>query len=726
MFEKLTKKKKLEQAKDQFVDAVNRDSAWQRDARGDFEFYTGEGQWSSDEKAILEEELRPVLTFNLTKSQVDLVIGMSEENKTIPRATPVDPSDGFLAEVLNDAIDWIRDTEDFDAEESAALESATICGRGYVAVDFVPDPKRFGEIIMKEIVVPVSEVHVDPSARRPGWDDAAAVYWDRWLTKEDFKMKFPKVSNLKVEQMANEVDTFGTVMLSGDSVQSAFEPEVDFESDDSDYDDPLDMRFFDRTNNQIRVVHMEYWETFKRYFIYREETGKFEEVPQDLKLSDVKKQYLQEYGQPATVESLTDKRVRWFIFTGKEILYDDVSPLPYPGFSIMPLMAFRDVSQRTANHFGLVRLIRDPQKEINKRWSQALNLLNQQVQPGVFAETEAFVNEKQAEQSMRTAGAITYINPGAISAGRIKERTVPNFPNAPMQMEQFSQDILKKITGINPDLLGQDRGRQEPGVVVRLRQQQGVMLLKPLFRNFNNMKKALFKRHLAIVMAYMPDEQILRILGQTDRYVIDKNGIITDKLTQNQANIRDVRNLEYNIIGEEAPGNMTKRMLELSAFLEMQQQGLPVPPDMIIEKMDIAETDKTKWLQYIENQMKQQEQQQQEMMAAQMAVKQKELSLDEQRIVNDFLLGIAKLKQMTQKDAIKMKQTLMQLSIDQQRDFLNYIVDLAGVEKDHLQIESSEQQSKIKSGVDLMKEMMKSATALNKPQSGEKSSNEKT
>ena len=131
-----------------------------------------------------------------------------------------------------------------------------------------------------------------------------------------------------------------------------------------------------------------------------------------------------------TVETMYDKRVMWFQFTKDEILYDDVSPFPYKGFSVVRTIASADVSQRTANNFGIVRLMKDPQREINKRWSQALNMLNQQVQPGIYAETDAFVDERQAQQSMKVAGDITWVNAGALTGGRIKERTVPRFPDA--------------------------------------------------------------------------------------------------------------------------------------------------------------------------------------------------------------------------------------------------------------------------------------------------------
>jgi len=438
-------------------------------------------------------------------------------------------------------------------------------------------------------------------------------------------------------------------------------PISDDESVDYEREMDTDINFYDRHENMLRVVHMEYWEYYKRYYVFNPENGSFEEVPA-CPSKEQKIAFLNEFEEEMTCEIMYDKRVKWLQFIGEEILYDDVSPLPFAGFSIVPVFAYRDVSKRSQNHFGLVRLMKDPQREVNKRWSQALNMLNQQVQPGVYAETDAFVDERQALQSMKVAGDITWVNAGALTGGKIKERTVPTFPNAPMQMEQFSQDIMKKITGINPDLLGQDRGRQEPGVVVRLRQQQGMTLLKPLFTNFNFMKKELFKRQLAIIMTYMPDRQIIKILGQNDRYQIDpQTGVITDMMSarQNpetgettytrQAEIRDVRSLEYNVIAEEAPGNMTKRMMELQALLEMGDK-LPVPPEQIISKMELAATEKERWIEYIKSQEQANAQQQQEMMAKEIEFKDREIKNDETQTANEFLIDMAKLRQMGEKD----------------------------------------------------------------------------
>ena len=694
MFEKLSKQKRLEKAKQLFMDAVTKDSEFQEAAKDDFDFRNGK-QWTDEEEQILKSEMRPVLTFNLIKASIDLLIGMSTDISKTFRCSPVEQSDGFLSEILNDILEWLYDSNDFSNEETAALEAAAICGRGYLAVDFVPDPKRFGDIQISIVDIPPHEIHFDPSSRRTHLEDASYICWDKWLSKADFKIRYPKVPNTKIDNLIENGSDWNAFGISHSGNGSTVDIPTNVTSDNSDYDQPLDLNYYDKAKNMIRVVHMEYWENYKRFFGYNPESGNFEEFD-GRNLKQIKADYEKEFGEKFTYETLMDKKVKWLQFVGDDILYDDDSPLPYPGFSVCNMIAYRDPSGRTNNHFGVVRLMKDPQREINKRWSQTLNLLNQQVQSGVFAETDAFVDQAQAEASMKEAGSVTWLNSGAINQGKFKERAVPRFPNAPMQMEQYSQDIIKKIVGINPDLLGQDRGRQEPGVVVRLRQQQGMTILKPLFNNYNIMKKGVFKRILAIVMQYMPDQQIMRIIGQTERYSIDKNsGAIQDKKNGYSANIRDIRNLEYNINADTTSSSMTQKMYELTALLEMQKQGIPVDPLVIIEKMELPISDKTRWIEYIQRQQQSGAEQQQQAMEMEADFKDREIGVDEQKNIMKFLTDMLKIEQMGNKDDKKQVTDFAKLDLSKKQMLSTFITNMAST---LMQSQQQQQQQKQNGG----------------------------
>ena len=289
MFEILKKKKKLEEAKKLFIDALDKDMKWQNEAREDFKFRDGD-QWSDEEKQILQEELRPVLTFNLTKSSIDLIMGMNEDNRIVYRASPTESSDAFLCEVLNDISDYVVETEGFEEEEDGALESASICGRGFVGIDFMADPNRFGDIQLSEIDIPVHEVHIDPASRRPNNQGASYLFWDRWMTREDFKIRFPKLGNQQIAEMLEKTSPYAGTSdpLSDDGIPMSDPAEADYEREMVH-----DINFFDRQHNMLRIVHMEYWENYKRYYVFNPETGDFAESKDRMPTQEQKIKFLE-------------------------------------------------------------------------------------------------------------------------------------------------------------------------------------------------------------------------------------------------------------------------------------------------------------------------------------------------------------------------------------------------------------------------------------------------
>jgi len=608
MFDGLKKEEKLKRAKKLHIQAASADSDFQREAKEDFEFRDG-FQWTKQEKQLLEADNRPCLTFNLIFNSIELIKGLNEDTKVRFFATPVEPSDDFLCEVLTNAADYARTAGGAEEAEDDTFESSATCGRGWQGIDFDPDPKRLGHILLNFPSIPVHEVKKDPSSRRQDLGDASHIFWEKWLTEEDFKIRYPKYASHM--ESIRETGQMSGPLYTG-KPDSMFEVDDLNEEDISDYSTPLDISYFNRSRNMVRVIHMEYWQAYRRYYGFSPETGKTMEFEKK-NLKRLQQAWPLLYkdmnGEGKEFEYVTvmDKKVKWLQFIGDKILYDGDSPLPYDGFSIVPCFAYSDASRRTGNNFGPPRLMRDPQREVNKRRSQAINLLNTQVQPGVFIEDGVFVDDEQGRASLKIPGEPTIVVDGAIKEGRIQERPVPVPPTAPMQLEEAALSIMKRVSPAgNPDLLGMDSGRQEPGVVLRTRLDRGIMLLKPLYKNNNRMKKEIYRRTLAVIVKYMPDEQIMDILGQTERYVI-QNGVIYDKKYGQQADIRDLRNLKYNVDVEESPANKSKRVMDLSIYLEMMQNGFPVDPNAVIEKLDIPASEKKRWLEFIEAQQKAQE-----------------------------------------------------------------------------------------------------------------------
>jgi len=672
MFQGKSKKQKLELAKNLFNDAVRADRMFQKAAMEDFEFRDGD-QWDEDDKQYLAEEKRPCLTFPLIGGRVNLVKGMHEDAKIKYIASPMEESDDFLCEVINDTVEYVYEKAGTEAVEDKAFDSTVTCGRGWAGVSFDPDPKRLGHIRLRYNNPPVYEVHKDPASRKADQLDGGYMFFDKWFNQEDFKLYYPKFKR-HVEDLldtgkmtkSSSLSEFGTESVDGD-----FEDVQDV--DQQDYDVEIDSSYFNRTKRQVRVVQMEYWETFKRYYTFDPETG--DHIEFDKKnMKELRRVYAEDYDVDFEYVDVNDQKVKWLQFIGDKIVYDGDSPIPFDGFSLVQGIAYSDSSGRTTNNYGIVRPIKDSQREVNKRWSQSLNMINNNVQPGTIVEEGTFVDDEQGIDSLKTVGGVTMVKEDALKDKRIEVRSPPPFPVAAMQMEEAAKDMINEISGINPDLLGQDRGRVDSGVVVRLRQQQGLALLKTLMNSSRDIKKGVFERTVAIILAYMPDEQIVHILGDSERYVIQEN-IITDQESGLSADIRDVRNVKYNVKSEELPSSKSRRILELSVFMEMQQAGTPVDPSMMIDKTDISASEKKKWKEYLQRQEEAVQQKEEREYELEVLKIQSKMYTDEKKLDASTALGAGKLHEGIRKGDMKDAVDNKKLALEDKKMKLDFIKD---------------------------------------------------
>ena len=674
MLEKLSSNMQalLKNVKERFDDAVSVDRNWQDTARESFEFRDNK-QWSKEEEDQLDDENRPHLTFNITKAHIDLIMGLNEDQRKRYVCTPVNDEDAFLCEVLNTVIYWLYEQKDWEDEEDVSFHSSVICGRGWTSIDFDIDPNKHNQISIDENNVPIHEIRRDPSSRKTDLSDASYLIWDKWLSCEDFIIKYPKLKN-KVQEAFATGSWPENEVIEGLSFDSSSLVHNDL-NDTSDYSDSLDIGYYDTRKRQLRVAHMEYWKNVDRYWVRDPKSKQWSMVENDW--ATFKKEYVKMFpGTKMIFEKRITKEVWWIQFSGDEVLYHGKSPMAYPGFSVVPCFLYSDVSRRSSIHYGIVELMKDAQREVNKRWSQTLNLLNQQVQPGIFAEIKAFVNQDQAEQSIKEAGSITWLQDGALAQKRFQERTVPSFPTATMQMEEFAQNIVKRIIGINPDLMGQNDKRQEAGIVVQLRQQQSMTILKPVFKAYDKMRQELFKRQVSIVTQHMPMSQIAKIMGQSERYEFDPAGNITDKKTELTCNVKQFRNLEYDVDGEPTQASLTQNMMELATYTEMMKNGFPVDPLVIISKTNLPATEKLGWIEYVKNQQQSEGQSSAQQFDLE---KQKLDQLHEREMAKidlERMVADSKITNQREKDFLKASTDQAKLDYTQERDQANLKVKM--------------------------------------------------
>ena len=155
-----------------------------------FDYHDGH-QWAPEDLEILEEDGRPALTFNVTKARVRHHVGAHEDNRKEATLEAVGTEDQFAADVLNHLLKRLRRKSKADKTDRRVFKDGCICGKGDSNLDVYPDPRNPTWVKMEYGRIDPQEVKWDPATREVDRSDARYFFWDKWMSREEFKVDYP-------------------------------------------------------------------------------------------------------------------------------------------------------------------------------------------------------------------------------------------------------------------------------------------------------------------------------------------------------------------------------------------------------------------------------------------------------------------------------------------------------------------------------------------------------
>ncbi len=132
---------------------------------------------------------------------------------------------------------------------------------------------------------------------------------------------------------------------------------------------------------------------------------------------------------------------------------------------------------------GVMEQLIDPQRELNKRRSQALNIMNQTANSGWMV--KRVMNEAK-RKTLQMWGALPGVVLEKDDYGGELEKIEPNkLPEGLLRMGENAFTDAEEIVGYNSAVLGQDEDKSESGVLNAQRLRQGMTVLEPVFDNLD-------------------------------------------------------------------------------------------------------------------------------------------------------------------------------------------------------------------------------------------------
>jgi len=560
----LTDNEKLSKFNDWYSASETAESKWRTVAEEDKNFYWSK-QWDEKVKQEIENQGRPALTYNEIKPIINLLSGIQRQNRYDIKAYSRVGGSDTTAQIISMLIKDIEDQCNAEFEYSRQFLDTSITAKGYIQadVDYSKDV-IYGNITIERLNP--FNVKIDPSSVKYDLSDAEFVFVETWHTKEKLKLVYP-----------NKKEDISLMKLSGCDVQ--FSGSVkDLPGDYNQLEGmPLDSKYDGKY--KIKVKNCWYLTYENQTWLFNEDTGDViraeiegDELEQWVKLQAMPK--IDEMGNQTQginyriVPDIVKPVLHCARYVGNVMLEDIEKPLgELDRIPIVPLYAYYTDDECQS----VVTDLKDPQREINKRNSQFLHIINTCANSGVWAE-EGSIDVAKTKAEMSKPGFIGLFKKNTKEPNVI---TPAGVPQAHLIAGQSGEDKLKKISGVNADLMGQT-GNQEPGIVLQLRQKQGMIAIEQLFDNARYTRKLMGQLLLEMIQKSRTysDEEILNIIGREKMEVSPE---------QMEKVLSDVNVGRYDIIIDMTTQNTTNRIANFSYLLELFKSGVPLPPSLLLE-----------------------------------------------------------------------------------------------------------------------------------------------
>lgn len=546
-------------------------------------------QWHAKDLEILKEEGRPALTFNLVQQKVQQAVGMNEDNKRQVTANAVGANDRALAEALNALLRHFYLDAHMDEVDSEAYEHGIIAGEGAIHVSFERDTAMPLWAKLKACVVNPKEVYWDPASRARDRSDARYLVWPRWMAKSEFLAEYPQHA-AKVEELfdANNLPA-----------------EQRFDTDQSDYYDPELSAVIDVRRGRLCILHLEYQCPREKFFLTDGQQVREVDAEQAAAMKD---------GLSARPIEGTDvlatwnEQVYWLEMIGNEVLFDGPSPEPYDGYSLVPWTCYLD--PRTGYTAGVVRALMDPQRDVNKSYSQSLDHLAAQGKPGYIAEKSAVPDVNEFIRRNRQGGSVALVEDEALTAGKIKERVIAQYSPAVAQRLTASLEMIDRVSGIATDPESPARA-VEAATTQLLREKKAIRSMRGVLYRFQRCQREVGRRILEGISRAVPDEQIVAILSDAQRYqmmpgnpMAAKQGMpagphLMDMQLRQPVDLRNLRALKMDIDLDPSSESDMQRSMQLEVLVQISATGgVPVDPEVILELAASSRSMKERLINY--------------------------------------------------------------------------------------------------------------------------------
>ena len=526
-----------------FYDAYRTWGVYYAKAYQDLRSYAG-SNWTQTERTSLEQQKRMVLELNKIRRVINLYSGYERENRLSTVVAPIEDSDEETADLLSDVMLYVYDKGDAHHVISEAFEHSLKTGLAIVGIyiDYSKD-KVNGDI--KFYWKPFNALMLDPYFTKRDLSDCDQASTRDLLSREQVKCMLPWVD-------PNIIDNIPTGIR------------------DNKYQYLGIYRQYNSTYIAKNLLtYDQHWVRVNKpqKYLVDLDTGVTQEWNGTPEEEDKIKEAVEANEQIQLINSYK-RTVELNIIVGGRLLYTGPDPTGLDCFPFIPIIAYFEplIDTYELKIQGIVRSIRDAQRQYNRRHSQIIDLMESVINTGWISKNGAVVDPTMLLQSGQSRNVV--LNDGFDVNADIREINAPQVPPGYLQYQDIIDKNIMEIPGGSEELLGisSSGDSQVSGRLAEVRASNGLKGNRGLFDNLEQALKWLGNLTLKAIQINFTPGKVWRITKRdpTPEFFSGEFG-------------------QYDSVIKQAVLTQTQKAAYYYQLLQLREIGIAIPDDEIVD-----------------------------------------------------------------------------------------------------------------------------------------------
>lgn len=532
-------------------------------------------QWTEDDADILSGRGQAPLVFNEVKPTVDWVIGTERRTRIDFKVQPRKKEGVQDAENKTQLLKYLADVNKSVFHRSRAFSDAVTAGMGVLEVGLRGDPT---EELLYERYENWRNCLYDSNATEMDMSDAR--YFFRWkhVDEDVANAYFPGRTDVIRQAVQNGLTLNGSededeIWYMGARVTSAGEDYAPV----GKYRPYSGSAYANSTRNRVKLFECWYTKPVAvKKFNQGEVNGEvFDPANPDHALRA-------EMGY--SLYDCVEMQVWCAIFTKSGLLYHGRSPYKHNKIPFVVIWCYR--RSRDNAPYGMIRNLRDPQDDINKRASKSLWILSSKQ---VIMDENAVEDIEVLRDEVARPDGIIVKRPN--KALDIQADT--NLAAAHVQLMERDIAHIRNIGGVNSENLGRQTNATS-GIAIQAKQEQGSVVTTEPFDNLRLATQLLGELSLSNIEQFYDQPKVVRIIGERgaasfiELNQVDADGRVLNSITASQA--------DFVVSEQDFRSNLRQAMFEsmfdlVGRLAQMNPMVALNLLDLVVEMVDVPNRD---------------------------------------------------------------------------------------------------------------------------------------